>query len=384
MEHINLPPAAELISWYAAHVEDMIAENIAITQVPAPSWDEHDRALFLEKRFQKLGLVDVEIDAADNVIGFLPGEAEGPTLLLAAHHDTVFPRETDLTVRREGSKLFAPGVRDNSFGVTSLIWLIEGLKQLDIKLPGTLICVATSGEEGLGDLKGMKAAMARFHEVADYVIAVDGGLGGLTTGGVTSRRHRVTVKAAGGHSYGAFGASSAVHSLGRMIAAIADLKVPTSPKTTYNVGVITGGNSVNSIAATADMLIDMRSEQREALMALEGELFAAIESVRAADQVEVIDELLGDRPGGITPEDHPFVQMILGIQKELGLPINTHSSSTDANVAMGYGIPAVCFGCGLGGNAHRLDEWLDTTNCEIGLTQLVQVVVETMKMPKRA
>jgi acetylornithine deacetylase/succinyl-diaminopimelate desuccinylase-like protein len=325
-------------------------------------------------------LTQVEVDAVYNVIGILPGSGGGPKVLLAAHLDTVFPRGTDLTVRREGSKLYAPGIRDNSFGVTSLLWLIKALKEFNIQLPGDLICVATSGEEGLGDLKGMKAVMERFHKETDYVIAIDGGLGGLTNGGITSRRFKVTLTAAGGHSYGAFGASSAIHSMGRMIAGIADLKVPTNPKTTFNVGVVSGGNSVNSIAATAEMLIDMRSEQRDTLMKLEGELMAILEDVKNRDGIEYKAELLGDRPGGATPPDHPLVTTIQALQESLGVKSDLRSSSTDANVPIGYGIPAVCMGCATGGNAHRLDEWLDTENIDIGMTLIVQVVAKVMDL----
>ncbi|MCL2498659.1 MAG: M20/M25/M40 family metallo-hydrolase, partial [Symbiobacteriaceae bacterium] len=188
----RLPPTATLREWFSQNLEEIIQQDITIAQIPAPSWDEHDRALYLEGIFRELGLKDVEIDSVDNVIGILPGTGGGPTLLLAPHLDTVFPRNTKLEVRREGSKVYCPGIRDNSFGVTSLIWFLKALKEFQISLPGNLICVATAGEEGLGDLKGMKAAMARFHQEVDYVIAIDGGLGGLTTGGVTSRRFRIT------------------------------------------------------------------------------------------------------------------------------------------------------------------------------------------------
>ena len=378
---ITLPLVETVKSWFFEHREDIIAENIAITEIPAPSWDEHERALYIAERLRQLGLQQVETDAADNALGILAGKGDGPVLLLAAHLDTVFPRGTDLRVRREGGLLFAPGVRDNSFGVTSLLWLLRAIRDFSIEFPGRLICVATAGEEGLGDLKGMKAVMERFHREVDYVIAVDGGLGGLTIGGITSRRFRITVNTAGGHSYGAFGAPSAIHSLGKMIAGISGIKVPQSPKTTYNVGTVSGGNSVNSIAARAEMLIDMRSEEREALMSLETELMQVIETVKKEDGVEVDIELLGDRPGGATPADHPLVEAIQKVQASLGIATDTHASSTDANVPMSYAIPAVTFGCARGGNAHRIDEWLDTEGMDVGLTQLLLAVAQVMALP---
>jgi len=157
--------------------------------------------------------------------------------------------------------------------------------------------------------------------------------------------------------------------------------VPKKPKTTYNVGVISGGHSVNSIAATANMLIDMRSEQRDALMQLEAELMAKIEAVKESDGIQVNCELMGDRPGGETALDHPLVTTIQAVQKELGIPLGTHASSTDANIPMSYNIPAVTLGCGYGGNAHRLDEWLDTEGIDLGLAQLVMIVAKVMELP---
>jgi len=158
----NLASPDEIRRWFADRLEEILAENTAITEIPAPSWDEHDRAVYVAERFSHYGLQNVEVDSAENVIGILPGQGSGPSLLLAPHLDTVFPRGTDLTVKREGDKLYAPGVRDNSFGVTSLLWFLKYLQEHKLQLPGDLICVATAGEEGLGDLKGMKAAMQRF------------------------------------------------------------------------------------------------------------------------------------------------------------------------------------------------------------------------------
>lgn len=261
-----------------------------------------------------------------------------------------------------------------------MIWLIEALKHFQIELPGDLLVVATSGEEGLGDLKGMKEAVKNYHDEVDYVLAIDGGLGGLVTGGITSRRFLVTVETGGGHSFGNFGVASAVHSLAKMIAQIAELEVPREPKTTYNVGVIEGGTSVNTIAATASFLLDMRSTRREELEKLEEKVMSIISEVEKADQVQVKIDLKGDRPGGQTSLDHPLVQTIRKIQSDLGLPNQTHFSSTDANVAMAYDLPAVCFGCAHGGNAHRTDEWLQIEGIDLGLSAFFEIVLALMHL----
>lgn len=374
------PQIKESRQWFLDHIEEILEENITITKIPSPSWDEIETAQYLEKRFKQLGLAEVQIDSALNVIGWHRGKGQGPVIMLAAHHDTVFPRETDLTVTRKDGRLYGPGIRDNSFGVTSMIWLIEALKHFQIELPGDLLVVATSGEEGLGDLKGMKEAVKNYHDEVDYVLAIDGGLGGLVTGGITSRRFLVTVETGGGHSFGNFGVASAVHSLAKMIAQIAELEVPREPKTTYNVGVIEGGTSVNTIAATASFLLDMRSTRREELEKLEEKVMSIISEVEKADQVQVKIDLKGDRPGGQTSLDHPLVQTIRKIQSDLGLPNQTHFSSTDANVAMAYDLPAVCFGCAHGGNAHRTDEWLQIEGIDLGLSAFFEIVLALMHL----
>lgn len=366
--------------WFQEHLAEILAENVKITQIPSPSWDEKETAAYLEQRFLELGLEDVHVDSALNVLGWHKGKAKGPVIMLAAHHDTVFPRGTDLTVTEKEGRLYGPGIRDNSFGVTSIIWLIEALKALKIKLPGDLLLVATAGEEGLGDLKGMKEAVKNHHQEVDYVLAIDGGLGGLVTGGITSRRLLVTVKTGGGHSFGNFGVASAIHSLAKMVAQIAELKVPVQPKTTYNVGVVEGGTSVNTIAARASFLLDMRSEERKELELLEEKVREIIEKVKEEDQVEVEIELKGDRPGGQTSLEHPLVTTILGIMAGFGLANETGASSTDANVAMAYNLPAVCFGCAHGGNAHRTDEWLQIEGIDLGLTNLLHVVAAVMEL----
>lgn len=367
----------DIVSKVLGHVEEtieeMVTENIRICEIPAPSYQEKERAEYIAGRFHEEGLADVRIDEVYNVYGTIAGKG-GKTAMLAAHSDTVFPLGTDVKVRREGDILRAPGVRDNSTGVAALITFARVTRELELTPPGDVILVATSCEEGLGDLRGMKAAMAQLKDRVDYVIGVDGSLGGLVHEGICSRRLKVTVSTGGGHSWGNFGVPSAIHALGSMIHGISGIAVPESPRTSYNVGVISGGTSINTIAGQADMLIDMRSVDATALATLEAEVRGIIERERANHQVEVDIEVVGDRPGGFIPAEHPLVQMTRSVMESLGLEIEARASSTDANVPLGMGIPAVCIGITDGVGAHRMDEYLYIAPMAKGMAQLFGVV----------
>lgn len=285
----------KLEAYYQEHLEDMVQENITVCEVAAPPFQEHERAEYVAKRWRELGLTDVFIDETPNVYAHIRGQNDGPTILVAAHLDTVFPPETDVRVRREGHELHAPGIRDNSTAVAALIQLVAGLRNLDLNFNGNLILIGTAGEEGLGDLRGMKAAMARYGEEVDMVVAVDGNLGSVIHEGIASRRLKVIVTTGGGHSWGDFGVPSAIHALGRMIADISHLEVPKQPRTTYNVGVISGGTSINTIAQQAEMFIDMRSTCSHSLAQLEKQVREILH--RHAQGVKVEIEVVGDRPG---------------------------------------------------------------------------------------
>ena len=353
----------------------LVDQTIEICKIPAPGFEEKERADYVAARMKEFGLSDVHVDQAYNAVGVLKGKG-GPAVLFAAHIDTVFPRSQPLDIRREPGKVWAPGIRDNSSGTAGMLGLIKVLEETGFQPKGDLIFAGTSGEEGLGDLKGIKQAMKDYGSRASMVICVDGDLGGLTHMGVGSRRLRVTIHATGGHSYGAFGAPSAIHSMGRMIARMADVKVPKDPKTTYNVGVVSGGHSVNSIATEAWMLVDMRSEGIAALAALEKQVHEIVSSVCASDSVKAGIQVVGDRPAGGIPKDHPLVKTVEGVQARLGLKSRERAGSTDANVPLNMGIPAVCIGVTTGGNSHRPDEWLDEAPFVTGLKQLIMVVAE--------
>ncbi len=363
----------KLEAYYQQHLEDMVQENITVCEVAAPTFQEQERAEYVAKRWRELGLTDVFIDDTPNVYADIRGQGDGPTILVAAHLDTVFPAETDVRVRREGHELHAPGIRDNSTAVAALIQMVAALRDLDLRFNGRLILVGTAGEEGLGDLRGMKAAMARYGQEVDMVVAADGNLGSVIHEAIASRRLKVTVTTGGGHSWGDFGVASAIHALGRMITDISHLEVPKQPRTTYNVGVISGGTSINTIAQRAEMLIDMRSTCTTCLAKLEKQVREILQ--RHAQGVKVEIEVVGDRPGGSLAGDHQLVQLAKEILTALDITPSCSPSSTDANVPLGQGIPAICIGITNGKGAHRLDESLDIRPIPKGMAQLTGLLL---------
>lgn len=368
---------------------DSIIDNIvSIQQVPAPTFNEEKRSRFVQERFRDTGLVDVSRDALNNVFGTLPGrQRHNPPLVITAHLDTVFPIETDLTVRREKKLIYGAGIGDNSTGVAGLIEIAGAIREF---VPGHLSdihIVANVGEEGLGDLRGMRAVVERFGGRAMYIV-VEGGLyGKLIHEAVGVRRYHITVTAAGGHSWGGFGAASAIHILGHLIVDIDSLRVPNIPKTTYNVGIIEGGLSINSIANSAGLWLDLRSEDQEALEHLVRsveEIVANRNQKYAGDghAVEIAMKQVGDRPAGSIPRHSPVVAYADAALRATGVQdVHYLASSTDANIPLSHGYQAVCLGLTNSGNSHRPDEFIDATNLPAGLGQLLLVVLAAAGMP---
>jgi len=380
----NLPAVVRALEGISTLQNSFIAEITSIAEIPAPTFFEGERAQYLSQRFREEGLDKVTIDDAGNVYGWWPGEDEKAGLLLVvAHLDTVFPLGTDVKVREEGSRLYGPGVGDDSTGLAALVLLARLLKQYQLHMRRSVLLAGSTGEEGLGDLKGMKALLGLFRDQVRTVLAVEPGpLGRIVNQGVGSRRHKITCRTEGGHSWGAFGRPSAIHTLGRMIAAIADLEVPKEPKTTFNVGLIAGGTSVNTIAPTAEMTIDLRSVDEGQLLGLEQRVKELVLEIARKDGVEVGFQLLGDRPaGGIAPE-HPLVRKIMEIHRYLGVPSALQASSTDANVPFSLGLPAVTIGLTHGGNGHRLDEYIETEPLPTGLKQLLLAVLALAELTR--
>ncbi len=358
-----------------AHHEDLVQLIIRLCEIPSPTFEEGPRARAVAAELRALGLQDVHLDAVDNVLGTLPGSDPGPTFLLDAHTDTVFPAETDVRVRRENGTLRAPGVGDDTTNLACALFFLRLVRDCGLRVPGTLIFSGSTGEEGLGDLRGIKAAMEQLAGRVDYVLALDGQLGRLTDQGVGSRRYKVTVKAHGGHSWADFGSPSAIHALGEVIAQIAKLNVPKDPRTTFNIGRIAGGTSVNTIAESAEMLLDMRSVSIEELASLESRVLGLFSGVERNCNVRIERQLVGDRPAGSKTDTTWMVQTIRRVHDALGIRTEINASSTNANIPLSQGIPAVVIGTYTGKGTHRLEEWIDERSVILGMKQLLLSVL---------
>jgi acetylornithine deacetylase/succinyl-diaminopimelate desuccinylase-like protein len=362
-----------------------LATAIEIQQVPAPTFAERPRSVLVSQRMQALGLHDVEIDELGNVYGRRPGIAERPALLISAHLDTVFPADTDLSIRYEGERVYGPGIGDNSVGVAGLLRLAEIYQRCDLPTQGDIWFVANVGEEGLGDLRGMRAVVERLRTRIGGVIVIEGcDFGSLHHQAIGVRRFRIEANGPGGHSWGNFGTPSAIHILVRLAARLTELQVPVSPRTTFNIGMISGGTSVNTIAHHASMLLDLRSVSSAVLSDLVSEVYRLVEEA-TLDQPEVHVQIskVGDRPSGAIPREHPLVQAAVAAYQMVGAQISFQQSSTDANIPLSLGIPAICVGLTDGGNAHRTDEYILPMNLGRGMQALLllSLAANTLDIP---
>lgn len=360
---------------FTADAERLQQLLVEITEVAAPPFAEETRSNFVAELWRSAGL-KVEQDELYNLIAPLPGPAEGPLVLLVAHLDTVFPAGTDVTVQKESdTKWRAPGIGDNSASLAALTYLAEEMVAGNIApFPARVTLVATVGEEGLGDLRGAHHIAERFAGEADVFLAVDGTLGWLVDAAVGSKRLDVTFHAKGGHSWANYGAPSAVHALGDAMWLLNHrLEVPDEPRSSYNVGTIKGGSSINAIAETASMQIDFRSVDPEALDTMVGGAVGLIQNAANSHNATVELNMLGDRPAGRSAP-RELVEKAAAVMREGGQEINITPSSTDANAAIARGIPAFTVGVYTGGSAHRLSEWLDPTSLAPGVELLVRIV----------
>ncbi len=380
IRNLALQPAIDrAMNEFHERLEDGLALAREIQQIPAPTFCEIERARRVREYFDRLDLRDVELDDLGNVYGRMIGSHRSrPPLVLSAHLDTVFPMETDLSTRRSGTRLAGPGMADNSMGVAGVIWLLEVLVRHGLRPARDIWFVANVGEEGLGDLNGMRAVVDRFQTEATYIILEGGSFGHVIHRGIGVRRFRVTIKASGGHSWADFGHASAIHTLGHVIAAIDQIAVPIQPKTTYNVGVVEGGTSINSIAESASCLLDLRSEKEEALQTLMEQVKEILQRFSQKRQVKITLEKIGDRPAGGIPADHPLVMDAREALHAVGRrKIEFGASSTDANIPLSRGAAAVCIGLAESGNVHRLNEYLDFAHLSRGMGQLLLLAAKT-------
>ena len=362
-----------------------IDEQVRLCEIPAPPFKEAARAEAYHQAFVALGLRNVRIDAVGNVIGERPGRSARPNVVLSAHLDTVFPEGTNVRTSRSGPVIRGPGIGDDCRGLAVVLAVIRALNEQRVQTPGTLTFVGTVGEEGLGDLRGVKHLFDQeMKGRIDAFISVDGAGHGITYGAVGSRRYRVTIKGPGGHSYGDFGLANPAHALGRAIARIADFQVSADPKTTFNVGRIGGGTSVNSIPFDAWMEVDMRSIDAAALAALDTKFHQALDAALAGERerwggrgaLDMDRTLVGFRPAGRVQQTAPIVRTSVAATRAVGLPVSLVESSTDANYPISLGIPAVTIdGGGQGEGAHSLGEWFDSTSSWQGTARALLVAV---------
>ncbi len=345
-------------------------QQVSLCEIPAPPFKEAARGRAFRDRLVALGVQNVRIDSEGNVIGEVRGARPGPTVLLSGHLDTVFPEGTNVKVKREGTKLSAPGIGDDCRGLAVTLAVARQVISAKVPFAGRLLVVGTVGEEGPGNLRGVRAIFrSPLKDSINVFLSVDGTGIGITNGGVGSNRYRVAYVGPGGHSYGAFGMPNPIHAMGRAIAKISDLQATTTPKVTFNVGLVSGGTSVNSISADGTMEVDLRSESATALAEIDAQLQRALRSALDEERarwpqskvpLNLKIDTIGIRPAGSTSDTSFVVRTAQAAANVMNLYAPLTISSTDANIAMNLGIPAVTLdGGGIGKGAHSLDEWYD-------------------------
>jgi len=347
-----------------------LQKQTMLCEIAAPPYKEQARGVAFRNEMVALGYANARIDEVGNVVAEVQGAAKGPTVLLAGHLDTVFPEGTKVAVTQDGPRLKGPGIGDDCRGLAVVLSTARAVKQSGLAFAGRVIFVANVGEEGAGNLRGTRHLLGTSYKgQVDYFISVDGTGGDITSRAVGSNRYKVHFLSPGGHSYGAFGMPNPIHAMGRAIATISDITVPLSPKTTFNVGVITGGTSVNSIAMEGVMDVDMRSESAEELAKVDVQVRKAIADAVAAEKARwpgssksltVRIDTIGIRPTGAQSDSAPIVRAALATAKQLGLSPRIGASSTDSNYPISLGIPAVTIdGGGEGSGAHSVSEWYE-------------------------
>ena len=365
---------ARALAWAEQREHALAEETIRIASIPAPTFAEAERAAYTTSRFHELGLEQIETDATGNVYGLLPGEGRA-ALAFLAHMDTVFPAHLPHTVTRKNGRLYGPSVGDNAAGLAGMLGALAALRAGGARPARPVWFVATVGEEGLGNLRGATAAADRLGGHVDAMIAVEGSFfGRLSHTGVGSRRLEIVCHAPGGHSWHDFGRPSAVHALVRAAAAISMLSVPAEPRTTYNIGRFEGGTGVNVIAEDARLLLDMRSVDARALDDLTTRVRGLVEG-EAAHGAEFAVSEVGFRPAGALSPRHALVRICATVLDRLGVAPLYAPASTDANIPLSRGIPAVTLGITRGGGAHTRGEWIETAPLARGVQQLVLVTL---------
>jgi acetylornithine deacetylase/succinyl-diaminopimelate desuccinylase-like protein len=379
------PACVRALSWIDANSPWLTDQQIHLTEIPAPEFKEALRAEYLKKIFEAASL-KVQLDKIGNVIAERPGSDPNSIILLAAHLDTVFPAGTNVHVKRHGNRLTAPGIADNGAGLAALAGLARALSESRIQTTKTIVLAGDVGEEGEGNLRGIRALVESYGSRLSAVIAVDGAsTEHITTQGIASHRFEIAITGPGGHSWSDFGAPNPITALSRGIVKFSAVPVPDDPRSSYNFGMIEGGTSVNSIPSRAAVKVDLRSEDEAEVNKMERALRDAMQSgareemATAHDENEtlrVIVRSLGSRPAGKLPENAALLETLRNVDRFLGNRSRIERSSTDANIPLSLNIPAVSLGGGgKGGGSHTIAEWYDASGRELGLKRLFLATV---------
>jgi len=375
------------LSWLEKNSEKITDLQVSLTEIPAPSFQEGKRAEEMNRFLAAAGLV-LHTDALGNVIGELPGASDKEVVLLAAHLDTVFPAGTEVRVKREGDRLIAPGISDNGTGLAGLVAVARAVHAAHVKPQRTILFAANVGEEGEGNLRGMRALIDAYRQKLHAVIVLDGsGIDHVTTKALASRRMEVVITGPGGHSWSDFGMPNPINALVRGSVRFINTKVPVTPRTTFNLGQIEGGTSVNSIPYEAKLKVDLRSENEDEIVRMESALRDCIAAGvkdemdnardRSRGKLDWKVNLIGSRPGGELSGDSPLLAALRSADDFVGNKSRVERSSTDANIPLSLGIDAIAIGAGgNGGGAHSLQEWYEPAGREIGLKRVLLTLLE--------
>ena len=386
----------------AAHIDKehgrIVDEGVKLTEIPAPPFKEEVRAKEFEKMIRAAGLSDVKIDEEGNVLALRKGtRGEGKVVVVSAHLDTVFPPGTDVQVKRQGTKLFAPGIGDDTLSLAVLLGFVRAMDAANIKTRDDILFVATVGEEGPGDLRGVRHLFTKGeykNRIKSFFSIESGSVNIITNGGVGSKRYRVTFTGPGGHSFSAFGLVNPMFAMGQAAAEFSRIQVAASPKTTYSIGLTGGGTSVNSIPLDAWMEVDMRSEAPADLKRVEDRMLKIMQDAAEGEnfarstkegRIKVESKLIGDRPAGSTDAKTELAQITKAAIEAGGYKVTYGWSSTDSNLPMSLGIPALTIGRmapDKSGRTHSLDEWADVEKEPMvkAITTSLSVVLTTTGM----
>jgi tripeptide aminopeptidase len=382
------PQVRNALTWLEKNSEKITDIQVTLTEIPAPSFQEGKRAEEIKKFLAGAGL-SLQTDKLGNVIGELPGASDKEAVLLTAHLDTVFPAGTQVTVKREGERLVAPGISDNGTGLAGLVAVARAIHAAHVKPQRTILFAANVGEEGEGNLRGMRALIDAYREKLHAVIVLDGsGIDHVTTKALASRRLEVVISGPGGHSWSDFGMPNPINALVRGSVRFINTKVPITPRTTFNLGQVEGGTSVNSIPYEAKLKVDLRSESEDEIARMENALRDCIATGvkdemdnardRSRGKLDWKINLIGSRPGGELGSDSPLLAALRSADDFLGNKSRIERSSTDANIPLSLGIDAIAIGAGgNGGGAHSLQEWYEPAGRDLGLKRVLLTLLET-------